>query len=336
MSKVNWEKLRSTLEAKTCLSYFNASRTELIIRCPFCESNSKKQHGHLYISTDESALVFNCFRCEEKGILINLLKEFNLDPEDFIDKNLLKKRWSGGKSDIKRGKRTRGGFVIKEQNLNRYHLKRQYILGRIGYHVEIEDVPNLIFDVKNFLLLNKVVLSPDQERFVDVLETKFVGFLGLREAQIIFRNIDPDDKMKHFKLQLVKNNLLFKDFYGIRTGPILEEMNKIILCEGVFDLLVSYYSPEMSELRLETCMLAAMMGNGFFNGLSSVLDYCCLSKADIVILSDRDMEEEKYRRLNSNPQVNSLKIYYNKGGKDFGRQPIVPVSGRNLFSRSYF
>ena len=45
------------------LAYFNSSRTELTVRCPYCGDSTKNlHHGHMYIAT-HAPYSFFCQRC---------------------------------------------------------------------------------------------------------------------------------------------------------------------------------------------------------------------------------------------------------------------------------
>ena len=52
-----------------------------------------------------------------------------------------------------------------------------------------------------------------------------------------------------------------------------------------------------------------------------------LFRPDVVILSDRGIEEDQYRKLQHYNKhiINSLSVYYNKTGKDFNTTPVTPV-----------
>ena len=57
--------------------------------CVLCEVDSKKTHGHLYISTDINKLVYNCFRCESSGTLLGLLHFLKINPKEYLSDDLL-------------------------------------------------------------------------------------------------------------------------------------------------------------------------------------------------------------------------------------------------------
>ena len=63
----------------------------------------------------------------------------------------------------------------------------------------------------------------------------------------------------------------------------------------------------------------------------STLDFCRIPRANFVILSDNDMGDAEYRWLPSNPLVESLTVYWNNAGKDFGEEIIDPV--KKVFHR---
>ncbi len=87
----NFKTLQDELKKVTGLAYFNGNKTELVTFCPNCEKdrfNSKRSHGHLYISTSKP--FFNCFRCDYGGSLQKLLYLLGINPTDIIKEEFIK------------------------------------------------------------------------------------------------------------------------------------------------------------------------------------------------------------------------------------------------------
>lgn len=335
---VNWDLLRDNIADIVEISKFNSSKTELIIKCPYCQipDGDSRNIGKLYISTNEDYLVFNCFRCSKYGSLVRLLKDLDLEPKEYISQDLINRKWTktenviGSKGNINKRFKEKT-YNTKGQNFDRYIYKKQYIKGRLGFDVNISSIPGIIFDVRNFVISNKIFLTDSQNKIIPFLEDNFVGFVCNLGKLIVFSNIDKTSDFRFYKLELISDeDNPYKDFYGIKVGPILDKVNKIILCEGVFDLLVPYYLNLLPDIIKDSCLIASVIGKGYYNSVISVLDYCCLSMANFVILSDSDVDEYKYTNVRKHPQVNNLEIYKNKVGKDFGKEPIIPM--KNIFS----
>jgi hypothetical protein len=334
------------LLSKTGVSYFNSAKTEIITKCPRCEKGDDDlSHGHLYISTDTP--VFNCFKCGYKGIVTKLIKGLNGEPKEYIivedftykDKTYKLSYFTDIEYTCPKYDDTKN--EINEEIVNK---KKEYLYSRLGEDADLSKIPGLILSIKSFLKENNLTGEGESGgKFgLDMIEKKFVGFLTTRGRRIILRNCDTSDPNRHYSFTLNRDKKFFNDFYGIKSCDIVPEMNTIVLCEGVFDLLVSYNSDVFNELRCESCYWASCLGkSNYLKTLLSVLNYCKIPKANVVILSDKDVVIEFYKKFVESPLVNSVKIYWNKKGKDFGELPIEPTlyflndsNKKNIYKKS--
>lgn len=341
MANINWNKIKELLKEKTGLGYYNTSKTELITRCLFggSDHDSSPDHGHLYISMNEDFLVFKCFKCNESGNLLKLLDFYNLNKEELIEKELLERltnyrylKYNWNKSKNKIEKNEKEIKIFNEFKLTENYIKKSvYLKSRINFDIDVEDIPDIIFDVKSFIENNNIYLNTYYSKMIDALQTKAIGFLGKRQQIIIFRNIDKEneDDFRYIKIPLSNNNFIFNDFYGIQTDSISTTTNKIVLCEGPFDVLNIYYNN--SELLKNSMFIACVFGNNYYNVISSILDYLKLTKAKFVILSDSNMNNLSYKNLRLHPQIENLEICWNKIGKDFGEPTNITFKQTNIF-----
>lgn len=320
--------IREFLEKKTGLAKFNSGKTNIISYCPWCEADSTKNHGHLYLECVEDPRqmpVFHCFKCEDKnpskGTLVKLLRFLGADPKDFITEETLKLRsYERNYNYYKKSLKTHK-HKISEQNFDAYKLKKQYIHSRLGFDYNISNIPRLIFNIYEFIRDNNIDLK-DKKRFLDYYEKSFIGFVSDDGTMMILRNIDNNSQYRYVKLPLVENKNFFKDLYTIKWGQTKKGSNTIILCEGIFDLLVAINNIELQEIRSKSCIWASILGCGYMNAVSSALDRCNLTASNVVILSDEDKKANYYWKIKENPSVLNLEIYWNKYGKDFGELPI--------------
>ena len=311
----NWNKIKEILIQKTGMAYFNGSGDELICRCPMCEMESNEDHGHLYISIDSP--VFNCFKCPYHGIITKLFYDLNLNPREYLYDDIFKGEYRQKIEpfDVIKHK-------IPEINQERNILKKQYLQKRLGLDFKLEKIPGLIFSASDFIMANDLQISVEQKYMLPILDQSFIGFVCSRGATIVFRNINDSAEICHYKLFL-GNSGYFKDFYGLDTG-FKKLDNTVVLCEGIFDLLVSIKSSSLTEIRNNSCYWAAILGKQYFKSFLSVLDYCKLPSANLVILSDADVDEKEYKYVLHHPAAKSVSIYVNDGRKDFGDGNIKP------------
>lgn len=310
--------LRQDLQAKTGLAYFNSM--ELITFCPRCERDrffSGRSHGHLYISIKDP--IFKCFRCDFKGFIYKLFKDLKLDINKYYDSNTLKVNWSKTDSDRFVDKEYNTGVSVPVLNTDFYTDKLNYIKNRVPNHTEELSKNNIVFNIKDFISLNNINIDKPPA-FLDFLESNFVGFLCSRKSQLICRNIDTRSQFRYFKIKLL--DIYFKDFY---SKPLDMTSNKIILCEGIFDLHNIIVNTRTKPLISNASIIATALNNDYKNTLISVLDYVKIPFADVIIFSDSDLTEADYMPIYFNNAVKSITLYYNSLNKDFGTHLIDPV-----------
>jgi len=331
---VDYAEVRKLLEEKTGLAKFNAGKTNIISYCPWCEIESTKNHGHLYLECIDNPTqmpVFHCFRCEDenksKGTLVKLLRFLGANPKDYISEETLTSKFSERAYDYyKKGLKVHK-HKINTQNFDAYRLKKQYLHSRLGFDYDISKIPRLIFNIREFLRENNIDIK-DKKRFLDYYEKSFIGFISDDGTMMILRNIDNNSSYRYIKLPLVENKNFFKDVYSIKWGQTKKGSNTIILCEGIFDLLVAINNIELQEVRSKSCIWASILGCGYMNAISSALDRCKLTASNVIILSDIDKKENYYWKIKNNPLVLNLEVYWNKHGEDFGKLPIGLIKKR--------
>jgi len=325
--------LEKFLEEKTGLSHWNSSRSELICRCPFpdCELDSFRQkevvrdHGHLYISTKEP--VFFCQKCNTSGSIIKLIRKCKGDPKKFLPAEVL----DGKTFEFKYKKFEQFGIYkhfIPKINPDIYKLKRQYLKYRLGQEIDLEKIPGLVLNIREFITENKIQLTGNSLRLFEYFENSFVGFITSRGTKLVLRNIDDNADIQYHKINLIEEGGFFKDIYGVHLRYPLKDINTIVLCEGVFDLLVALNHPKLREIKEKSCYWAAVIGTYYNKAILSVLDLCNITMSDVVILSDSNVPEKNYYWVSKNISVRSLSVYYNKLGEDFGKLPISLVKAK--------
>ena len=197
---VDWIKLEEFFRSATGFCDINSSSTQMITRCYNCERSSNKDHAHLYIKIDENMMVFNCFRCEESGNLFDLIRIYGGKVEDYIDPTLISRGFieKGYRSSFLKKKNIYGKeLILPDINIEKYKFKIQYIRGRLGFDVDIYNIPGLIVDFYSFVDKNRIRLDKTQEKMIDSLELNFVGFVNIRGTQITCRNINETSDFRY-------------------------------------------------------------------------------------------------------------------------------------------
>ena len=339
------DETRKKLKEITGLGYFNGGHSELICRCPFpnCELEQGKtyHYGRLYI--DLGSPVFHCFRCQTSGSIFKLFQYLKLNVKEYVVEGHESLQYKGSRRCIHINTANANivdiidklkipGFDANSINFNK---KSAYLKSRLGSEVDLSTVPNLVLKIREFVNNNRVELTKYDESMLELYDRQYVGFLSTRGTMITLRKTfgEGDD---YRKLQIAQPGE-FKDFYALRSGHIKnDKINKIILCEGIFDLLVSMKSYELRDLYGDSVYWAAALGSHYKKLIDSLLHYVRLPMVDVVVLSDKDKKPDDpiYKALRSSSMVRNLEIYWNKLGHDFGAYPIQPI--KTVFQQQSF
>ena len=297
----------------------------LIIPCPWCEYGKDKDHYHMYISLE--APIFHCFHanCEKSGTLRKMLSmlEGHDISDQFIDKEKLKefkkRRTIYIDTDV-----SSTPIKIPEINANRFPLKEMYINKRFKFsNLCLTRVKGLIFDVDEFISINNIPVDETLFRLRDYLHNNFVGFLTEHNTTAIFRNIDSTQTMKHYKMKIQQSS--FVDYYKLPGNN--PKSKKIVLAEGIFDIF-SEHIFDYLNIKNDVKLYASVLSSKYSTLLKSIIYHEQIFKPDIIILSDRGIPiwQYKYFKKKYNYLINSLKIFYNKTGKDFGDNKVSPFT----------
>jgi len=297
------------------------SSKNIICRCPWCEYQKEKKHFHFYISLE--APIFHCFHaeCEQRGTLRKLFSKIEGKDisENYISKNKLdeykQKRIlqdSGEIVDIKLPPLYKSTFSYKES----------YIKKRLKFSdISVDSIKGLVFNVHEFLKINNIPIDEILFRIKDYLHNNFVGFLTEHNSMVMFRNVDDSQKFRFFKLFIQRTP--FVDYYKL-SG--LGKTNQIVLAEGIYDIFTEHIFDNLN-IKKDTTLYASVQSSNYSMIIKSIVFYEQIFRPDVVILSDNNMDLSKYEDLytfNSHI-INTLKVYYNKTGKDFNESPVTPV-----------
>jgi len=300
------------------------TQKNIITVCPWCEYGKKKDHYHLHISLDLP--IFHCFHgsCEQKGTIGKLISKIqgNDISDIFVDKNKLKE--SNKKREIFVNKEIISkDIIIPPLNREKFLSKELYLKKRLKFfNINSSSIKGLIYDFNEFLNINHIHLQQNVAKLKDYLQNNFIGFLTENESTIIFRNIDSSQKMRYYKYKIKETNFL--DYYRLNGSDITS--NTIVLAEGIFDIFSSYLFDNLN-IKNKVRLYASALSAKYQALIHSLVFYENIYRPDIIILSDRGIDIEYYKKLKLKNChiINSLSVYYNKSGKDFNDLPVDPV-----------
>jgi len=92
----------------------------------------------------------------------------------------------------------------------------------------------------------------------------------------------------------------------------------------VFDIY-SEYIFDVLELRSKTRLYASVLSSNYQSLIKSITFNENIYRLDISVLSDSNIPIDYYKKLKyyNDHIINSLTIFYNKGGKDFNDFPLI-------------
>lgn len=296
----------------------------IIVRCPWCEYQKEKDHYHMYISIE--APIFHCFHasCEQSGLLPKLVKRIQGHDisDSFIDKTKVDEYSKKRDVLVDKDEKLKGiNIPILRPDLFPY--KDLYIKKRLKFaNIPTKLIKGLIYDVETFIQMNKIPIDETLFRVKEYLHSNFVGFLTENNTTVLLRNIDHSHSMKFFKMKIQWPNFL--DYYRLPGGNI--NSNKIVLAEGIFDIFTEHIY-DFLKIKDQVRLYASVLSSRYQSLIHSIVYHEQIFRPDIVILSDRGVNEDHYITLkNYNKHIiNSLVVYYNKTGKDFNTTPVTPV-----------
>lgn len=309
---------------KDNLGYVKITGKNIITKCVWCEYQKEKDHYHLYIALD--APIFHCFHagCEQSGVLRKLLRKIEgHDISDkFIDKNKLDEFKKRREVFVDKDKQLRK-IIIPDLKTYRFPNKELYIKKRLKFaNIPLDRIKGLVFDVFEFIKVNQIPVEESLFRIQDYLHANFVGFVTEHGTTVIFRNIDESHTMKFYKMKIQFSTFL--DYYKLPGNS--PSSKKIILAEGIFDIFSEHIYDNLN-LKDDVKLYASALSSKFIALIQSIVFYEQIFKPDIVILSDRGIPIDDYKRMKKYNQhiINTMYVYYNKTGKDFNDTPVIPL-----------
>jgi hypothetical protein len=292
----------------------------IVCRCPWCEYEESKKHYHLWIGLDTP--IFRCFHCPAKGTINKLLAKLDGsdNANDFIDRdklNELRKR----NLEFKRNKFTPSEILLPELNEQAFPLKVLYMKNRFKFsNIPLKNIEGLVFDINQFIEMNNLQLDEKVLKFKDYLHNNFVGLLSKHKSCIILRNVDSSAEFRYYKLKIQPSILL--DYYKLNGFSKLSKT--IVLAEGIFDIYTEHIYDSL-KLKQPASLYAAALSTSYQSLLKSLAFHEQIFRQDVHILSDNGIDLRFYQNLKkyNSHLVDSLTVYYNRGGKDFNDTPLI-------------
>ena len=301
-----------------------------ICKCCYCgdHPNPKKQ-GHLYVSKRSEKPLYHCFYCSAAGPLPKLVIDITGN-KDILDEIFTQDELNQIQQ-VKKVPSTKNRFralKIPQLDISAFPNKSLYFKRRVSTNLDVEKVPNVIFDFLQFIHINNLdIIGKDKQISdfeADMIHKNFVCFLGQHNCIMYCRNIDGQSNYKFKKILLQEDSFEMLDYWCLPGNDAAS--NTVVLAEGNFNILCEKH---FNSLNISDGIKLYASGNSF--SYASLLKSICydysIYKCNAIILGDNDKKLWAYTKFleESDHIISTCKIYINKTGKDFGERPINPA-----------
>jgi hypothetical protein len=322
----------------------NSSRTQWVVRCPYCGDSSNQSHAHLSIkinTSDDSPIVYRCLKCDTHGLLNDtVLEEIGLP----IDSDM--------RNDLKEViKHTAKINKYTDTDLEKYIIpaippspitksKLDYLNNRLGTHINEAEAHELklILDFEKFIDVNGITFPDKKPSYIKFINYNFIGSLSYNNNLIVFRNLYDKADQRFIKLKLNPSNINPGTFYSIPNSIDLMYTNdiKIHIAEGVFDILSIYKNVNKSNLK-DNFYFAAC-GFGYLTTLKTAIMAGLNTGLNVHLWIDNDKTDDDemkiLRACNSSIGAWYKNVYFHRNTfpneKDFGvpLEKIIDTIGK--------
>lgn len=277
--------------------------SEIVMRCRFCGDSQSDIHAkHLYIKIDGDVPVYNCFKCNSRGILTeDTLRTFKPDYQDqdiAMMQNLRQNNAIMAKR-LKRTKLSNNLFKVYNRwnpNDKMAQTKLKYINKRLGLNLSMQDA------LENKIVLNTIELL--EMNHIDELTRPFndlktmsdfgIGFLSLDNGFITIKNLADPGTVSRYIDHKYNTYTIFKNADGIRSYMIpsmvhLDSIHpiKVHIAEGPFDILSIFY--HLNNGNRVNSIYLAMCEKGYSKAIKMFLTRYGLMNAEYHLYVDNDV-----------------------------------------------
>lgn len=289
------------------------------IPCPFCDKDGHKNHLYIHIPNIDSPgrVSLKCFKpgCE--------FAEFNrtIKPEDFellgfTDTEAIKVILSEMKKlpGLPRLASNNKDYIPLIYPKKYNHLQVEYFYKRTKIKITdtIIDKYKVILDIKEFIKLNKDVISVDSYKTLSDIKVPVIGFICNNNQGISIRGIN-----NSLKMQIKFNNNDESLFYSIDESEY-NSYNNIVISDGIFDII----NAQSKYAILPNTMYAASLNKDKFINLIVSLGLNCKGEY-LIVFEDNIMKNKEwipdtkmyksYKRLNY--IFKNIFVVYNESNK---------------------
>ena len=299
------------------LAKATGSRTEVAVRCPYCEDSIKSDRPHFYIGMQDDVVMCHCKKCPANGLVTaDTLARLGIHEIGVIEyikvtnkpKSVVK--INGSKEDKIR-------IAFPDIVRGRDDLKIQYMTERTGIDFsQNENIKSykVVLNLNEFLRFNGQI-PQGQPEYLNELSDSFVGFLSQNKNSISLRNVCSKRVTDRYQAYKIDQNKRAPFIYvpPCYIDP-LTPAPKIVLAEGGFDVICvqkQFYPSDSTD----TIFGGAGSKAAYKSALLHLVKMSGFVGADVMIYSDMDNRKKGYEPILQEFQEKIFQAYL--GNFDF-------------------
>ena len=303
---------------------------EILKRCHICGDSRDPTNAHMYIGLRDGAIVYNCFKCNAKGLVDGkFLRDMNC-----YDTNIIYMCQEQNKKSSNHNSAYSGELrCIKPRNVviplsnNEYAIKKlDYISRRLGYIFNASDVARfkIILNLKDFLIYNGIEKYTRDSNMIDLIDKFFIGFLSMDNKYIILRRLVPEGKLPQYIDSRYLNYNIFGTNDGMKHYIIPNQINvlhplEIHIAEGAFDIMSIYMN--VAQLGVNA-IFAAVCGKTYLSLIQHFITIYGFTVFDLHLYPDSDVSNSEMIKIKNSLSVFNIRIFIHRnmysGEKDYG------------------
>lgn len=323
------EELRNYLLAMFPDAKSVSAGREVVMRCRFCGDSIDPKKKHLYISLgdDDKPPMYNCFKCNSKGLLTpKVLQELGLNDGE-IQEKLRDFNKQISKSHPRMAKEGQVYYINNSfiRNDPVSYKKLEYINSRLGLKLSFKDMISNKIVLNLFDLLRANYLNPTcYESMANELDQHFVGFLTEDNNFLIERNVDSSNsEMRYHKYNIHGTTSSEKRYYILpcNIDLTIPEPVDVHIAEGPFDILSIKYNLIPKDFWGRS-LFASIGSKAYKSIITHIIAHMGLMNINIHYYIDKDVTEKEITDVVNllKPFNHNIYLHRNgyKGEKDFG------------------
>lgn len=270
--------------------------------CPYCGDTKK----HLYVKIvfdDKTPVLFNCFKCNNKGILNKeFLDYYNINLK--IPKSKYTKRIETNKPSV-------SSIITCDENDNINDIC-EYIRNRIGTYPSIDDLNKFQY-LSNPYKYIKEYLGNNIDSQIKNIDDRYWFRMTNGNMCGRFHNDDTKYRWIKYKPKLLMNSGL----YVIKSLFDLHKTINVYIAEGVMDVIGLYYN-----YIKDNNIYIATLSSDYDLGLQYLIDMGIFGNSvNVKIFKDNDINDNDIKLSNKKILFKNVSIYHNILDKDVGVLP---------------